>query len=118
MNQGIDRGLLLEGRGQRATPGNVSGEQNERQKMKRKLTVKEFGGGYRRGTPASTIRLKGQWLRRLGFEPGAAVELTAVSPGVLEIRLLAARPGDPVFHLAAMRLDHALEVAGRAQVTK
>jgi len=35
------------------------------------------------------IRIKGRWLSRLGFPPGSAVELTAVSPGVLEIRLCA-----------------------------
>ena len=75
--------------------------------MKRKLTVEEHGGGYGR-TAASTIRLKGQWLRSLGFPPGAKVELTAISPGVLEIRLCGVAPTCPEFAITAHRLDHAI----------
>ena len=61
--------------------------------MKRKLKVEHGPGIYSRPARAgSMIRLKGQWLRRLGFPPGAAVELLAVSPGVLEIRLCGVKP--------------------------
>jgi hypothetical protein len=53
--------------------------------MTRKLKVEAFRPVAREN--GSTIRLKGQWLKRLGFAPGSSVELTAVGPGVLEIRL-------------------------------
>ena len=72
--------------------------------MKRKLKIEEHGGGYGR-TAASTIRLKGQWLRKLGFAPGASVELAAISPGVLEIRLCGVAPVHPAFAITAHRLD-------------
>jgi len=57
--------------------------------MKRKLKVEEFNphGDYRKTGSASMIRIKGRWLQRLGFPAGSSVELTAISPGVLEIRL-------------------------------
>lgn len=40
-------------------------------------------------TASSQIRIKGQWLTKAGFPPGAAVELTVCSPGVIELRLCA-----------------------------
>lgn len=54
--------------------------------MKRKLTVENFAADYR-SKPASIIRLKGNWLAQAGFHPGATVELCAISPGVIEIRV-------------------------------
>jgi hypothetical protein len=54
--------------------------------MKRKLTVEDFKADYA-ARPASILRLKGQWLRAAGFHPGATVELAAISPGVIEIRV-------------------------------
>lgn len=69
--------------------------------MKRKLRVEEHNASFGK-IPASTIRLKGHWLRKLGFAPGASVELTAISPGVLEIRLCGVAP---VHH--AISLDEA-----------
>lgn len=56
--------------------------------MKRKLHVEEYGTGWRKVTK-SMIRIKGKWLTLAGFPPGAAVELTVCSPGVIEIRLCA-----------------------------
>jgi len=78
--------------------------------MKRKLKIETMGDASRqyRHAPPVTIRLKGQWLRQLGFEPGRSVELTAISPGVLEIRLCGTPKEDHVFSIAAMRLDHAI----------
>ena len=77
--------------------------------MKRKLTVEGFNSGAKYKAPeASTIRLKGQWLRKLGFPAGAKVELTAISPGVLEIRLCGVAPTCPEFAITAHRLDHAI----------
>lgn len=32
------------------------------------------------------IRLMGRWLERAGFKPGSQVQITCVSPGVLELR--------------------------------
>ena len=56
---------------------------------KRKLKVEEFNprGNYRTVGTASTLRLKGKWLQQAGFPAGATVELTAISPGVIEIRI-------------------------------
>lgn len=36
---------------------------------------------------SSKLRLKGRWLERAGFHPGAPVSVASPSPGVLEIRL-------------------------------
>lgn len=92
-------------------------------RKKRKLTVEPFGkthgmyNGY--DCDGSTIRLKGQWLRRLGFEPGLTVELTAVSPGVLEIRLCGTPAPTESFQIMAHRLDIAIaldEQRKKAQV--
>lgn len=55
----------------------------------RKLTVEEHDRGHRSGPRGSLIRLKGRWLQAAGFAPGSRVELTAVSPGVIEIRVCA-----------------------------
>jgi hypothetical protein len=61
--------------------------------MSRKLKVEYFNPtGKLRLNPASIIRLKGQWLSRLGFGSGQYVELTAIPPGVLEIRLCGVNP--------------------------
>lgn len=78
--------------------------------MKRKLKVESMGDSTRKYKHAApvTIRLKGQWLRRLGFEPGQSVELTAICPGVLEIRLCSIPREDKVFSIASIRLDHAI----------
>ena len=80
--------------------------------MKRKLKIEADSDCSKRykHCPPSKVRLKGQWLRRLGFEPGQYVELTVISRGVLELRLCCANPALPSaeFGIAAMRLDHAI----------
>lgn len=55
--------------------------------MKRRLKIEEQGTRYTPAKRPAMIRLKGQWLRAAGFAPGASVELTVISPGVIEIRL-------------------------------
>lgn len=47
-------------------------------------------------TPISYIRLRGLWLRRIGFEPGDRVEVRMVSPGVLELRACEKRDEGPL----------------------
>ena len=85
--------------------------------MKRKLKIEEHGASYGRAG-GSTIRLKGQWLKKLGFSPKSFVELTAISPGVLEIRLCGVAPVHPGFEIVAHRLDHAIALdAARKAVT-
>lgn len=37
-------------------------------------------------TPISYIRLRGLWLRQIGFEPGSRVEVRMIEEGVLELR--------------------------------
>lgn len=60
----------------------------------RKLTVEPFGNAYqpplpwRQNPTASTLRLKGQWLAKAGFEPGMPVAVALVARGVLEIRAI------------------------------
>jgi len=58
--------------------------------MIRKLKIEPFDpqGDYGK-TAHSQIRIKGQWLTAAGFPPGASVEPTVCSPGVIELRLCA-----------------------------
>ena len=39
---------------------------------------------------ASLLRIKGNWLTRLGFPHGTSVELTALGPGWLDVRVIGA----------------------------
>lgn len=83
----------------------------------RRLAVEQFSDGAQFKAPiASLIRLKGQWLTKLGFPPGQQVELKAVSRGVLEIRLCGTPEPSKEFQITAMRLDHAIE-ADKARKT-
>ena len=78
-------------------------------KNPRKLHVEFFSEQAGPNPPkGSTIRLKGQWLHKLGFEAGQTVEITAKARGVLEIRVLEHLPPSPEFQIEAMRLDHAI----------
>ena len=54
--------------------------------MKRRLKIEEMGDPWRRKTIAA-IRLKGKWLREVGFSPGSHALVTVLSPGVLELRV-------------------------------
>lgn len=73
----------------------------------RKIKVEGFDMGYRRNTGAK-LRLNGRWLREAGFEPGQAVTVTVVSPGVLDVRVKGASAIDGEYLIAADRLDVAL----------
>ena len=77
----------------------------------RALTVEPFQDGTpgRHNKEGVAIRLKGQWLRKLGFEAGQTVRLTAPSPGILEIRRQENAEPSKEFQITAMRLDHAIE---------
>lgn len=52
--------------------------------MTRKLKVEPHGEMFC-GATGSKLRLKGKWLAELGFLPGQHIELTVVSPGVLQL---------------------------------
>ena len=66
--------------------------------MKRKLKiesqVQDNGrADYQRKTRrVSVVRLKGKWLQAAGFPPGQHLELTVISPGVIELRVIGLRP--------------------------
>jgi hypothetical protein len=51
----------------------------------RRLQVEAFGRA--KDNPKSLLRIKGRWLRQAGFPPRAHVDLTVITPGVMEIRL-------------------------------
>jgi hypothetical protein len=61
--------------------------------LRRILRIENMGDVWR-GNVVSSIRLKGQWLTSAGFHPGERVAVTMVSPGVLEIRLVAEGEAD------------------------
>jgi len=50
-------------------------------------------------------------LQAAGFPPGERLTLTLVSPGVIEMRVCGAPAPTGAFHIAAMRLDHAIAAA-------
>ena len=52
--------------------------------MKRKIKIEERGEFYAKKT-FPTIRLKGKWLERAGFLPGAHVTFTLLSPGLAQL---------------------------------
>lgn len=77
----------------------------------RRITIEEHdpdGNGYAKRAAASKIRLKGRWLQDAGFPPGATVQITVVSRGVIEIRLNGIQAQDGQYLIAADRLDVAL----------
>jgi hypothetical protein len=51
----------------------------------RRLKI-EAVGEFWRGLIKPKIRLTGHWLERAGFKPGTHVQVTCVSPGVIELR--------------------------------
>jgi hypothetical protein len=55
--------------------------------MKRKIKIEEHGDSYAKGGTMPKVRLKGRWLQAAGFNPGAHIELTVISPGVIELRV-------------------------------
>jgi hypothetical protein len=59
-------------------------------------------------TRVPKVRLAGKWLQAAGFNPGTHLELTVISPGVIELRVCGVPRVDHEFQIAAMRLDHAI----------
>ena len=82
--------------------------------MTRKLKIEEEIIEKRISTAAYTrsvvpkVRLCGKWLQAAGFAPGTHLDLTVVSPGVIELRVCGKPRNDQEFSIAAMRLDHAI----------
>ncbi len=52
--------------------------------MQRSLAIEEALTNAE--TPIAYIRLRGLWLRQIGFEPGRRVEVRMIALGVLELR--------------------------------
>lgn len=51
----------------------------------RQLKIEADGDAWK-GLLKPKIRLIGRWLERAGFKPGNQVQVTCVSPGVIELR--------------------------------
>jgi hypothetical protein len=73
----------------------------------RSLKIEEAGDPYRYGI-VPKVRVSGKWLEAAGFPPGERLTLTVISPGVIEMRVCGAPAPTKAFHIAAMRLDHAI----------
>lgn len=58
---------------------------NPTQPNVRRLKI-ESDGDFWKGLIKPKIRLRGRWLERAGFKPGAHVHVTCVAPGVMELR--------------------------------
>ena len=72
------------------------------------LSVEELGNAFQASRRVSQIRLKGQWLRAAGFQPGQRVIVRIEGPGQLSIALPEKTPIEKEFSLVCQRLDHAL----------
>ena len=46
----------------------------------------EADGDFWKGVTMPKIRVMGRWLERAGFSPGNRVQVTCVSPGVIDLR--------------------------------
>jgi hypothetical protein len=57
-----------------------------KQPMPRTLTIEEIGDFFRKKT-IPCIRLRGKWLQAAGFHPNQSVQVTTISPGVIELRV-------------------------------
>jgi Toxin SymE, type I toxin-antitoxin system len=76
----------------------------------RTLKIEERGDAWTKKIyPA--VRLKGKWLQTAGFPPGQRLTVKIVSPGVIEMRVCGKPMPTEAFHIAAMRLDHAITAA-------
>lgn len=51
----------------------------------RTLKIEAEGDAWK-GLIKPKIRLMGRWLERAGFKPGNSVQVTCVSPGMIELR--------------------------------
>jgi hypothetical protein len=52
----------------------------------RKLKIEEEGDRWKGIKPK--IRVMGKWLERAGFKPGQHVQISCVSPGMIEMRFV------------------------------
>ena len=69
-----------------ATPGGLrSPTRNEPQPAIRTLQIEADGDRWK-GLIKPKIRLMGHWLEQAGFRPGLRVQVTCVTPGVIELR--------------------------------
>ncbi len=73
----------------------------------RTLKIEETGDPFKYGI-VPKVRITGKWLEAAGFPPGERLTLTLISPGVIEMRVCGAPAPTEAFHIAAMRLDHAI----------
>lgn len=82
-------------------------------KPKRTLKIEEQiqPCGYHRQRRVPMLRLKGKWMAAAGFNPGQSIELTAISPGVIEIRVCSPVPLTGDSFQVMGRLDAAIKRA-------
>ena len=64
--------------------------------MQRSLAIEEALTNAE--TPISYIRLRGLWLRQIGFQPGGRVEVRMIAPGVLELKACEKPENRPLNH--------------------
>ena len=76
----------------------------------RALKIEERGDFFS-GKTVPMVRLRGKWLQAAGFPPGQHLTVKIVSPGVIEMRACGEAAQTEAFHIAAMRLDHAIVAA-------
>lgn len=76
----------------------------------RALKIEERGDFFS-GKTFPMVRLRGKWLQAAGFPPGQRLTVKIVSPGVIEMRVCGKPAPTEAFHIAAMRLDHAIAAA-------
>ena len=88
--------------------------------MKRRLKIEEQhqdngrADYLRRSRRVPAVRLKGKWLQAAGFPPGQHLELTVISPGVIELRVIGMRPAQsPELAAIGSRMDEHLDRAAR-----
>ena len=82
--------------------------------MKRTLKIEEAirETKYHRESVVPKVRLSGKWLQAAGFKPGAHLELTVISRGVIELRVCEPVPASSPETLRVMAaLDRATEGA-------
>ena len=80
----------------------------------RALKIEERGDFFS-GKTVPMVRLRGKWLQAAGFRPGQRLTVKMVSPGVIEMRVCGEPEPTKAFHIAAMRLDHAIATADGTQ---
>ena len=70
---------------------------------KRTFKVMELGLSYGRShAKGAELRFRGQWLRKLGFHPGAFLVAESPEPGVLQLRITQPAQGTATEFVAAL----------------